>query len=59
MCSPTAARSWCGPCARRFETIEGLVLSENKDMLDFVAALGFAIHRVPETPATVRVVRKL
>lgn len=45
--------------ARRFDTIEGLVLSENKDMLDFVAALGFAIHPVPEAPATVRVVRKL
>lgn len=45
--------------ARGFQTMEGLVLSENRDMLDFVAALGFAIHAVPEAPGNVRVVRKL
>lgn len=45
--------------ARGFETIEGLVLSENKDMLDFVTALGFAVYAMPEAPSTVRVVRKL
>ena len=45
--------------ARGYETMEGLVLGENKEMLDFVGALGFQASAVPEDAASVRVVRKL
>src|SRR5688572_20476354 len=45
--------------ARGYETMEGLVLSENKEMLDFVRTLGFEASVAPEDPARVRVVRKL
>ena len=45
--------------ARGYETMEGLVLSENKEMLDFVRALGFQAAAVPEDASSVRVVRKL
>ena len=45
--------------ARGFETMEGSVLSENADMLDFVKKLGFEISLMAEEPALVRVVKKL
>ena len=44
---------------RGFETMEGLVMRENHDMLKFVRALGFEASPAPEEPSTVRVVRKL
>lgn len=45
--------------ARGFETIEGLVLAENRDMLDFVRELGFAVEPMVREPTLVRVLRKL
>lgn len=45
--------------ARCFETLEGLVLADNTDMLDFVAELGFEIRPIPEEPGLVRVVKRL
>jgi acetyltransferase len=45
--------------AHGFETLEGLVLAENRDMLDFVRVLGFEIEAMPQEPALVRVVKKL
>lgn len=45
--------------ARGFETMEGLVLRENREMLRFVRALGFEVATVVEDPTTMRVVRKL
>ena len=45
--------------ARGFETMEGLVLRQNADMLRFVKALGFEVSLVPDDPTTVRAVRKL
>ncbi len=45
--------------ARGFETMEGLVLRDNRDMLDFVKELGFEAAPAHEDPATVRVMRKL
>ena len=45
--------------ARGFETMEGLVLAENRDMLDFVRQLGFEIEPVPQEPSLVRVTKKL
>ena len=45
--------------ARCFETLEGLVLADNADMLDFVAELGFEIRPIPEEPGLVRVVKRL
>lgn len=39
--------------------IEGLVLSDNTDMLDFVKSLGFEVLRTPEDVATLRVVKWL
>ena len=45
--------------ARGFRTLEGLVLSENTDMLDFVKSLGFEVEPMHEYPATVRVVKRL
>jgi L-amino acid N-acyltransferase YncA len=44
---------------RRFETMEGLVLRDNRDMLKFTRALGFEAVAMPEDPTLVRVVRKL
>jgi acetyltransferase len=46
--------------ARRqgFETMEGLVLRDNADMLGFVSALGFAVQDMPEE-GLVRVVKRL
>jgi acetyltransferase len=45
--------------ARKLETIEGLVLSENHDMLRFAKSLGFELNPDPVKPALVRVTRKL
>ena len=45
--------------ARCFETLEGLVLADNGDMLDFVASIGFEIRPIPEEPGLVRVVMRL
>jgi len=45
--------------ARRLETMEGLVMSENYDMLDFSRALGFELASDPAQPGLVRAVRRL
>ena len=45
--------------ARGFETMEGLVLSENGDMLDFVRELGFETHPSHEDATLVRIVKRL
>jgi acetyltransferase len=45
--------------ARRFETMEGVVLRDNREMLKFTRALGFETCVMPEEPTLVRVVRKL
>lgn len=45
--------------ARGFETMEGLVLRDNHDMLKFVRALGFEAAAMPEEPTLLRAVRKL
>jgi acetyltransferase len=45
--------------ARGFETMEGLVLRENRAMLRFVRALGFELAPEPYEPTTVRVVKRL
>jgi len=45
--------------ARGFETMEGLVLAENRDMQDFVRELGFEVEPMAEEPSLVRVVKKL
>lgn len=42
-----------------YETMAGLVMSENSDMLDFVRELGFSTDPTPQAQAMVRVVRKL
>ena len=45
--------------ANGFETMEGMVLRDNHDMLRFVKALGFEVEPVPLEPTTMRVVKKL
>ena len=45
--------------ARGFETMEGLVLGDNAEMLGFVKELGFEIEPLPQEPALVRVVKRL
>lgn len=45
--------------ARCFETLEGLVLAENADMLDFVREQGFEVGPAAQDPSLVRVVRRL
>ena len=45
--------------ARKLETMAGLVLSENRDMLNFARALGFELNPDADKPALVRVTRKL
>lgn len=45
--------------ARGFETMQGLVLAENADMLDFVRELGFEAQSADEDPSLVRIVKKL
>ena len=44
---------------RGFETMEGLVLRDNADMIGFVSALGFAVNDMPQEPGMVRVVKRL
>ena len=44
---------------RGFETMEGLVMRGNEDMLKFAGALGFEASSAQEEPASVRIVRKL
>lgn len=45
--------------ARGFETLEGLVLAANHEMLGFVREHGFQLERQPAEPTMVRVVRAL
>jgi acetyltransferase len=45
--------------ARGFETIEGLVLADNGDMLDFVREVGFEAQPSEEDSMLVRIVKKL
>jgi acetyltransferase len=45
--------------ANRFETMEGLVLRENRDMLKFVRALGFEALPDPVESTLMRAVKKL
>ena len=45
--------------ARGFVRMEGTVLRENADMLDFARSIGFRVDSAPEDPATVRIVREL
>ena len=45
--------------ARGFETMEGLVLRENHDMLRFVRALGFRVEPVEGDRTVVRIVKEL
>ena len=45
--------------ARKLETMEGLVLSENQEMLRFARTLGFELTPDAVKPALVRVTRKL
>lgn len=45
--------------ARGFETMEGVVLAENADMLDFVRELSFDARRSDEDPTLVRIAKKL
>ena len=44
---------------RGFETMEGLVLRDNADMIGFVSALGFSVSEAPQDSALVRVVKRL
>ncbi len=45
--------------ARRLEAMAGLVLSENREMLDFSRALGFELSPDPAEPALMRAVKRL
>ncbi len=45
--------------ARGFETMEGLVLADNVDMLGFVRDLGFEAGPAAEDPTLIRIRRKL
>jgi acetyltransferase len=45
--------------SRGFESLEGLVMRENTDMLDFVRSFGFRVEAVPEDRETVRIIRAL
>jgi acetyltransferase len=45
--------------ARCLETLEGLVLADNAEMLGFVRELGFAVHDMPAEPGLVRIVKRL
>jgi acetyltransferase len=44
---------------RGIKTMEGMVLSENHDMLRFVRALGFETHLDPHDATTMRVTKQL
>ena len=45
--------------AHGLETMEGLVLRDNHDMLRFVRALGFEVRPVPDEPTLLQVVKPL
>lgn len=45
--------------AQGFETMEGLVLRDNREMIRFVKALGFEVSPQPEDWTLVRVVKRL
>jgi len=45
--------------ARGFQTMQGVVLRANRDMLDFVGALGFAAAPSPEDARLVRITKRL
>lgn len=45
--------------SRGFETMESLVLRDNRDMLRFVRALGFEVHKVPGEPTVLQVTKRL
>ncbi|HZQ74188.1 MAG TPA: GNAT family N-acetyltransferase [Burkholderiales bacterium] len=45
--------------ASGLETMEGLVLRENRHMLNFVRSLGFEVHPSEEDPALARVTKRL
>jgi acetyltransferase len=44
---------------RGFRSMASLVLSDNRAMLDFAAALGFRVEALPHDPARVRIARAL
>ena len=44
---------------RQARTIEGDVIASNRNMLDFVARLGFEIRAIPDQPLVKRVSRRL
>ncbi len=48
-------------CARDrgLELMEGFVLRDNKEMIDFCKSLGFSVERDPDDPQLVRVAREL
>ena len=45
--------------ARGFQTMQGVVLRDNRDMIDFVNALGFASAPAPEDARLVRITKRL
>jgi GNAT superfamily N-acetyltransferase len=45
--------------AHGYGSIEGLVLAENADMLEFVKTLGFDVEPMAQEPGTVRVLKRL
>jgi len=45
--------------ARGFETMEGIVLEDNRDILDFVRELRFESLPAAKPPALVRIVKRL
>lgn len=45
--------------AHGFQTMQGVVLRDNRDMLDFVAALGFESAPSPEDARLVRITKQL
>ena len=45
--------------AHGFQTLEGFVLSDNADMLDFARLSGFELQDAAQDPAKVRVVKRL
>lgn len=45
--------------ARRLDTMEGFVLSENREMIAFARALGFDLASDPHDPGLMRAVKKL
>lgn len=44
---------------RGFRSMGNLVLSSNRDMLEFAASLGFAIEDIPLDPSRMRISKRL